>query len=211
MRTRRIIALTSLALGLMTLVAIGIQLSIHISHNYSVFNFFSYFTNLSNIFIAVVLIVEGTATLLGKELPAFWSLIRCSSVTCIALVGVVFTALLRGVELGALLPWINVWLHYVTPIAVVLIWLVYPPRQPIAYKKLGVMVLVPLAYLVYSLIRGAILNWYPYPFLNPANGGYGSVAVTCVGIAIAFVAVTALLIAVGNALGKRASSRAVTA
>ena len=39
----------------------------------------------------------------------------------------------------------------------------------------------------YSLVRGPLVDWYPYPFLDPANGGYGAVAVTSVGIAVVVV------------------------
>ena len=92
-------------------------------------NFFSYFTNLSNIFAAAVLLVESVLTWRGKEGGPAWALLRCISVVCMALVGVVFNTLLRDVDLGSLLPWINTWLHYVMPIAVVADWLIQPPRQ----------------------------------------------------------------------------------
>ena len=52
--------LTALRVGLATLAlaAIGQQLVIHIGASYSVLNFFSYFTNLSNLFAAVVLLLS---------------------------------------------------------------------------------------------------------------------------------------------------------
>ena len=35
----------------------------------------------------------------------------------------------------------------------------------------------PVLYLLYVVLRGHSLDWYPYPFLNPATvGGYGIVA-----------------------------------
>ena len=43
---------------------------------------------------------------------------------------------------------------------------------------------VPLAYLVYSLVRGAVVDWYPYPFMDPGEHGYAGVAVTSVVIAV---------------------------
>ena len=27
-----------------------------------------------------------------------------------------------------------------------------------------------------TVVRGALTGWYPYPFIDPANGGYASVA-----------------------------------
>lgn len=189
--------------GAMTLVAVSIQLGIHISHGYSVLNFFSYFTNLSNIFAAIVLLVDAVLTFRGKELGTFGNVLRCASVVCMTLVGVVFSVLLRDVDLGSLLPWINTRLHYIMPIMVLLDWIIKAPSQCIPFRAMWFMVALPIVYLAYSLIRGALINWYAYPFLNPANGGYGAVAVTCVAIAIGFVAVTALIIWLGNTLAAR--------
>jgi hypothetical protein len=36
----------------------------------------------------------------------------------------------------------------------------------------------------HSLVRGGLVNWYPYPFLDPTHGGYGSVAGYIVAILI---------------------------
>jgi len=200
MTTRRVLAALRFLLGAITLIAIGTQLGIHISHGFPVFNFFSYFTNLSNLFAALVLLIESVLAWRGKELGPVWQFLRLASVVCMALVGIVFSALLRDVDLGTLLPWVNTWLHYVMPIAVVLEWLVQSPRKPIPFRRLWFTVLFPIAYLVYALARGAIDGWYAYPFLNPANGGYGTVAITCVGIAIAFIAVSAVLLWAANKL-----------
>ena len=52
----------------------------------------------------------------------------------------------------------------------------------------------PALYLVYTLIRGTRVDWYPYPFLDPdAAGGTPGVAVSCVGIALGFAAMSALV------------------
>ncbi|WP_425863056.1 Pr6Pr family membrane protein [Arthrobacter sp. TWP1-1] len=198
MTPSRAFAAVRFLFGAVTLIAVGIQLGIHIGHGFSVLNFFSYFTNLSNIFAAVVLLVESVLTWRGKELGPAWQLLRCISVVCMALVGIVFQALLRDVDLGALLPWINTWLHYVMPVVVVADWLIQSPRNPISLRKLGIAVLFPLVYLAYSLIRGAAINWYAYPFLNPNNGGYGPVVITCVIVAVAFVVTSAVLILLAN-------------
>ena len=53
------------------------------------------------------------------------------------------------------------------------------------------------------MVRGPIAGWYPYPFLDPANGGYGTVALYVVGIFVFGVVVATLLRLVGNALRSR--------
>ncbi len=208
MTTRRALAALRFLFGAVTLAAVGIQLGIHVGHGYDVLNFFSYFTNLGNLFASAVLLVESVLTWRGRELGPAWQLLRWVSVVCMALVGIVFSALLRDVDLGSLLPWINTWLHYVMPVAVVLDWLVQSPRRAISFRSLWVAVLFPLAYLAYSLVRGAAINWYAYPFLNPGNGGYGAVAGSCVLIAVAFVAVSAAVLLAGNRLRPLVSASA---
>jgi hypothetical protein len=47
-------------------------------------------------------------------------------------------------------------------------------------------VIYPLAWTVLTVIRGALDGWYPYPFGDPANGGYGAVVTTTVGIVVGF-------------------------
>jgi hypothetical protein len=53
------------------------------------------------------------------------------------------------------------------------------------------------------MIRGPIAGWYPYPFLDPANGGYGSVAAYIVAIFAFGLVVITILRVVGNALQDR--------
>ncbi len=59
------------------------------------------------------------------------------------------------------------------------------PATALTWRKALPSWLVPQsAYLIYSTIRGPIVDWYPYPFFNPDEvGGYGGVAAYAVGIA----------------------------
>jgi hypothetical protein len=107
MTTRTILIVARLFFGLLTLTAIVTQLVIHIHHRFDVVNFFSYFTNLSNIFASVALIIGAIYLLRRGEPTATDDIIRGSAVASTALVGIVFGVLLRDVDLGALLPWIH--------------------------------------------------------------------------------------------------------
>ena len=45
----------------------------------------------------------------------------------------------------------------------------------------------PLAWVSFSLVRGALTGWWPYPFLNPTNpAGWAGVVEYIVGIALFF-------------------------
>jgi hypothetical protein len=68
-------------------------------------------------------------------------------------------------------------------------------------RQIGYWLIYPLIYVVYTLIRGAISSFYPYPFLSPAKiGGYGVVFLYCLAIFVAFLLVSWLLILLGNRL-----------
>ena len=187
--------------GLLTLAAIGTQLAIHVYLGFDLVNFFSYFTNLSNILASVVFIIGAVFLIQQREPTATFDIIRGTSVVCMAVVGIVFSILLRNEDLGTLLPWVNIVLHYLMPVVVVLDWLYQPPRTILIVRQVGFWLIFPLAFLVYTMIRGSIVGFYPYPFLDPARvGGYSGVALYSLGILVVFLILSWLLLLVGNTL-----------
>ncbi|MES2188673.1 MAG: Pr6Pr family membrane protein [Pseudomonadota bacterium] len=196
------VAALRLTFGLLVLVAVGTQLVLHVRSGYNIVNFFSYFTNLSNLFAAVVLLMGAAASWTISKPPG--DLARAIAVVNMAVVGVVFAILLRNVDLGDLRPWVNTVLHYVMPCVVVMDWLLVPPKTKLGLKPFLLVLVIPVLYIGYVLVRGSLVQWYPYPFLNPMNvGGYSGVAAYVVGIAVAFVIAAGALLAVGNRFGQR--------
>ncbi|MFN3440108.1 MAG: Pr6Pr family membrane protein [Acidovorax sp.] len=192
------LTLARLILAVVTLAAIGLQLFLHVSASYSTLNFFSYFTNLSNLFATLVLVLcVVTPPSRARDLSQYVATVN------MAVVGLVFAVLLRNVDLGDLRPWVNFVLHYLMPVAVVLLWFVAPPVSRLTRRHLLVAMAVPAVYLLYVVVRGASTGWYPYPFLNPALvGGYGAVAAYALGIAVTFLIISAVLLAAGNRLSR---------
>lgn len=188
-----------IALAALTLVAIVVQIAFSIrERGASVLNLLSFFTIESNVFAAVVFLIGGLALLrIGtcSERMATW---RGAATVYMATTGVVYSALLRGNEAGAdsTIQWVNLTLHYIMPCAVVLDWLAAPANPHGSYPHvLARWLAFPLAYFLYSILRGAFTGWYPYPFLNPAAGaGYGGVALTALAITM-FVAALAMAVA----------------
>jgi FAR-17a/AIG1-like protein len=201
MTKRSMLIALRLFFGVLTLVTVGKQFAVQVQMGFSVINFFSFFTNLSNLFAAIVLIFGAFQLMTHRQPSAFTDLIRGMAVVNMVVVGIVFSVLLRDVDMGYLLPWVNTVLHYIMPIAVVLEWLLQPPKTKLGVKQLLLCQVFPLLYLVYVLVRGAIVGWYPYPFLNPANvGGYGGVAAYVIGIMVVFVVAAGSLFTLGNKL-----------
>ncbi len=139
-------------------------------------NFFSFFTVETNTLVVVTLLLSALTLAAGKEQKL--AVLRGATTVYILVVGIGFSFLLSGLENVALtaVPWSNTVLHYIIPIAVLVDFLIDRPKRALLFKKSLIWLLFPLAYLAYSLTRGALTSWYPYPFLNPATKGYGSIA-----------------------------------
>jgi len=163
-------------------------------------NFFSYFTILSNVLAASVFVVGAAYLAMRRKPSPEEELVRGAAVLYMAVTGVVYVTLLSGYNVGLNLPWVNFILHYFMPVVVVLDWLYQPPRTKLTSKQTTVWLVFPVVYLAYSLIRGAFVGWYPYPFLDPGQGGYGKVALYTALILIVFFVLGWLLTKFGNAL-----------
>lgn len=199
MTSRSRVTAFRLAFGLLALAAVGRQLAVQVQMGFSVVNFFSYFTNLSNLLAGVVLIFGAFQSATHRAPSAWNDSVRGAVAANMAVVGVVFAVLLRDVDLGHLLPWVNTALHYVLPVAVVSEWLFQPPGSRLGVRQMFLWLAFPLLYLAYVLGRGAVVGWYPYPFLNPAGaGGVGGVTAHVCGIVVVFLLAGWALRALGN-------------
>jgi len=156
-------------------------------------NFFSFFTVESNLLAVVVLLLSALALSRGRENRTL-ALLRGANTLNMIIVGVVFSLLLSGLdtELTAV-PWDNIVLHYIMPVVVALDWFACLPRSPVSFRSSLLWLIFPIAYVVYSLTRGYIVGWYPYPFLDPSQHGYLPVAVTCLVLAVVMVGLAWLL------------------
>ncbi|KPG80300.1 Pr6Pr family membrane protein [Frigoribacterium sp. RIT-PI-h] len=183
-------------------VAVAAQFADSIENDYSIVNFFSFFTNLSNLFAVVVFVVGGVRTFRRRPGSRAWDTVRLISVVNMVFVGLVFNVLLTDVA-GGVLPWVNVVVHMVMPVAVLVDWLVLPAgrRPPWSAAPLGFV--VPVAYSVYSLVRGAVTSFFPYPFYDPeALGGYGPVAVYMVVLLVALAVLSLALVGLARLAGR---------
>ncbi len=200
-----VVASYRVALGALTVVALTVQfvISFDLVPNFDPVNFFSYFTNLSNIIGAGIFLFCGVYWLVTRRRqPDGADLVRGLAVVCLVITWAVYNLLLVDEPLGALQPWVNVVIHQIMPVAVFIDWLFDPPARRLRFASTASWLAFPVVYITYTLIRGAAVGWYPYPFLNPANvGGYGGVALYCVAIAVGFVLVWLGVTWLGNRFG----------
>lgn len=202
MDRRRLLAIARLGLAALTLAAIVSQLAE--SAGLGVLdpvNFFSYFTIQSNL-LSVAVFTLGALGMTGGNARR-WDLIRGQAVVMMTVTYVVFALLLSDTDVDVAVSWVNLVVHTIMPLAVIGDWLVDPPQDAISPRTAMVWLAFPLLWTAYTLVRGALVGWYPYPFLDPANGGYATVALYVVGILIFGIVVSVVVAAVGSALRPR--------
>jgi hypothetical protein len=151
----------------------------------------SFFTIQSNILSAIV--AAQLARNPYRDGPG-WRPVRLAALLGITVTGIVYGTILARVHEphGWEQVSTNTVFHYVVPIMMVLGWLVFGPRPRITLTTIGLSLIWPFAWLIYTLIRGAFTKWYPYPFLDVTTHGYATVAVNSVAVMVVFFLVTGL-------------------
>ena len=162
----------------------------------SIIRFFSFFTILTNILVAVAL-----TTLLLSPGEKFFS--RSNTLTALAvyigIVGMVYNLILRQLwSPQGLQLLVDELLHSVMPLLYLLFWFIVVPKNELKWKNVLPWLIYPLVYVVYVFIRGALSGNYPYPFMDVNKLGYGSVLLNSLMLTFVFVFFSLLLIAFGK-------------
>jgi hypothetical protein len=163
------------------------------------FNTFAFFTIQSNL-------VAGAASLLlaldARRPGRAFAVLRLTSLVAITVTGLVFHVALRGVfDLATTWDRVgNELVHTVMPLLTVFGWLLAGPRRLIDRRVVLLSLSFPVAWLAFTLIRGAIAHWYPYPFIDVTSLGYGGALVNCVWVAVLLLGLAALACVVDRRL-----------
>ena len=188
-----VIVAASLVLQLALLVEGGAdansgQSGVSVSLGVRLWRLFSYFTIQSNLIVLAVAIVLVLNPL--RDGPT-WHVVQVDALVGITITGLVYAIILAPqVQLtgGALVATIG--LHYVSPWAAVLAWLVFGPRPRMTWLTVLGAFVWPVLWLVYIFTQGAFTRWYPYPFLDVTRLGMAdslrnAVFVLLVGVVLA--------------------------
>ena len=168
----------------------------------------SFFTVQTNILAAVVLTLSGLRAWRGRRpLPP---LVTGGTLLYILITGLVFHLVLDNDSSGFSMTGglermtgaravASQLLHTVSPIGVTLDWLLLTAPGTLRGRYALQWLAGPLAYLVFALVRGALLPAgesfrYTYPFLNVEQLGYGGVAANSAVLGTLFALLALLLI-----------------
>jgi hypothetical protein len=150
----------------------------------------SYFTIWSQIVVGIVM----TLLFLNPGRDGKWlRVFRIDAILMITVTGVVYNLLLGPNYPPQGLNKISSPIeHTITPIITILVFLMFGPRGWFNKKTVGLALVLPIVYVIYTLIRGAIIGAYPYDFFDVVSYGYSYVIVFVMGILTASLVVLSL-------------------
>ncbi|MPS66179.1 MAG: hypothetical protein DI622_05040 [Chryseobacterium sp.] len=159
--------------------------------------FFSYFTILTNIIVAVYFTLQVFNSVPKIKKPGILTAITIY----ILIVGLVYQIILRSTwDPKGLQRFVDELLHTIIPILVLIYWYLYENKNRLNYRQILSWTIYPLLYLFYILIRGYFSDFYPYPFINVSDLGYFQVLLNSFGILLLFAALSMLFVRIGKNL-----------
>ncbi|SIO07756.1 Pr6Pr family membrane protein [Chitinophaga niabensis] len=159
-----------------------------------VIRFFSFFTILTNLLVAVC-----SSVLLARP-------VKPATVTAltvyILIVGLVYNVVLRFLWQPQGLQWVvDELLHTIVPVLFFIYWFMFVAKNKLAWNSFWPWLIFPLVYILYTFIRGSFSGFYPYPFLDVPAIGFNAALINAVGVAVLFIAISLLLIGISRKRG----------
>lgn len=167
-------------------------------------NFFSYFTILSNLLAAAALTAPTVAP--ASPLGRFFSKpsVRTAVVLYTSVTAAIYIAILQNIWNPQGLQWLaDTTLHYVTPGVYLIDWLLFTPKGALRWRSVLPWLIFPLGYGLYSILRGPLSGFYPYPFLDVSDLGLAKVAVNMAAVAGLFLALGLAFVLIDRLLKRR--------
>lgn len=159
--------------------------------------FFSYFTILTNIMVAVFF----TAALFNASFTKRAGLLSAITVYII-IVGLVYQVALRHIwDPQGLQKWVDELLHSVIPFGTLIYWSLFE-KKGLRYSQIFAWSIYPLIYLLFTLVRGNISGFYPYPFVNVIEIGMRQTLINALIILALFMALSFVFIFINRKVRK---------
>jgi hypothetical protein len=159
-----------------------------------------FFTIWANLAVAATCL----ALALGRSASASW---HGAVLAWAALTGIVFHALLAGGAGADGSPfadglgwWSTQGLHTAVPLLVLLHWAAFAPKAGLGAHDALLWLLLPLAFCLFALARGAAEGSYVYPFLDPTALGWGGVALSVLGLLVGILLLHLLILGAARLL-----------
>lgn len=166
-------------------------------------NRLAYFTGQSNLVVALaalLLLVQPRTRNVLVQLILLVAVIDIT-ITCVVYLGV-----LAGPNIGGHFP-AEVILsttleHLVTPLLAWTCWFLVGPT-PVTWRRIALAMLVPLAWIAWTMVRGWRVDWYPYAFLDVPRLGMAEVLTNIAILVPAVPLLGVVLMGIERLLGSR--------
>lgn len=135
-------------------------------------NFFSYFTVQSAMAGVVLFVIAAVIAFRQPVDPPWLDMFRALVTTYIVVSGIVFLTIViqsSTREYTIDVPWSAQVLHFWIPLFAVVDWIADTGKARLSWKPLPWVIVYPLFWCAFTLVRGAVVGWYPYFFLDPAQ------------------------------------------
>lgn len=153
---------------------------------------FSFFTIESNVLVAVV---AGMLALGRARDSGGWRVAHLDSVLCITVTCLVHVIVLRPiVDFEGIDAVTDMVFHYVVPVLMVAGWLLFGPHGRWSACSLLLALIFPVCFLAWTLVRGAVVDEYPYPFIDATALGYAQALLNALGVTTLFGVLGGLLL-----------------
>ncbi len=159
-------------------------------------NWISHGTCLGNLFSVIIYAFAGYSIAKGKTFSEKYDFMRGAATLYLTTILFSYATFLmsRPYYQNGYFDWRDFTLHLANPFIMICWWLIFPPQKPVSAVKSLIWLIPGAAYLAYILIRGAIINWYPYTVLYPSpDQGWVSVFKVIISAAIFFVLMAQLV------------------
>lgn len=169
-----------------------------------IIRYFSYFTILSNLLIAVccTMLLFRPYSKWGKFFSRQQTLAAIT--VYIAIVGLIYNIILRFLWAPAgLQKIVDEILHSVIPVMFLVYWLVFVGKDKLMWRNVPPWLIFPFTYILYVMIRGSVSGFYPYPFINTYQLGINKVLFNSIGIAVVFICVSLVFVAIGKSMAEK--------
>ncbi|TCD29538.1 hypothetical protein EZ456_00535 [Pedobacter psychrodurus] len=135
--------------------------------------FLSYFTVITNIIVAICF-TSLSFVKRGESRSLFTQASTLTAITVyIVVVGLIYNITLRG--LASPVGWARLadeLLHVISPLIFLFFWAFFVKKSTLQYKQAITWLAYPLLYVVFIVVRGYLINKYPYPFIDVVQLGY---------------------------------------
>jgi hypothetical protein len=172
----------------------------------AIINYFSFFTVLTNLLVALVLTFSLRTKPSRLSDFAKRPAVQAATAVYIGVVGLVYSLVLRNLwNPEGLHKIADVLLHDAIPVSYLGWWLLFARKDSLRFTTVPGWLAYPALYFVYCLIYARITGVYLYPFVNVSTLGYAGITLNAVMLLLGFLGLGLLLVAIGRWMPTNAS------